>query len=581
MTAVGLATRGVSVFAIDDIRSLDAFQWDELCANCPDLTVFQSRGWLQTYAHVFLGSPEDMRIIVATEGSRLVGLAPLMRARDSRRSRGTKWLILGDDYSDYQSFLAWRGSPKIIEALLDGIDRFLPPGESIAFLDVPQFSVLGLCLAARAARGQVIQQGATTCPALQIRHNPRGVARVLAKASLRRSERSLSTLGAVTLQHSWNAAEIAERLPVLYAQHEIRWRGSSSPSLFCSAKPQEFYRKITAVLAPQGGVHYTTVSLDGRVVAQHFGLRSRDTLIWYKPAFDVALREHSPGDVLIKALVQYASDTGLQELDFSRGDESFKNRFASLIRYDCNFFWYRQIGRRTLAKLRERGRVVRDSVKRRRSMKVPILGGAADTIRKKFVLLLNADSHTVAAWASVSREEGFQVRAIVCNESSELPNVHESTLVVPCDEASAEALSLLPQNHPVRLRALLPYSSEDPCSDSREQVRRLSVLVTCVCSGGTLIQYFVATADEVTPSLPSPLVLLHLSKEELNRRGWHGPATVRFTTNADGQIAVERILPCLQLVGSAVRSRVSLSLSLWRLASGLGTAPQPLQSADS
>jgi len=570
MTArVGLPARSaVAVTETDDIQSLDAFRWDELCAQCPDATVFQSRGWLQTYARVFLRSREDLKLVVATEGERLVGLAPLMRASASGRSQDVDWLILGDDYSDYQSFLAWQGSPEIIDALLDGIDRLLPAGESIAFYDVPQFSTLGLCLAARARQGQVNPGGVTACPTLQFRHNPRGVAAVLAKGSLRRSERSLNTLGTVTLEHFQSAAEITGRLPGLFAQHVSRWQGTDSPSLFRSAEPQQFYREITSVLAPAGGVHYTTVSLDGRVVAQHFGLRSRDTLLWYKPTFDLTLREHSPGDVLLKGLIQHTRDAGLSELDFSRGDESFKNRFASLVRYNRNFYWHRSVGRRAWAKLREQGRAVRDRISRQ-PLLAPALGGAGETSRKDLILLLNADAPTTSAWSSVAQGEGIRIRAVPCDATSELGAVQEATLVVPCDEASVSALLLLPENHPARLNAMLPRIFESTAGQPPRMVAR----VTCVCAGGQLIQHF-AVMGGVAPGAPSEVLVLHLAKAKLDELGWHGPATVQFGANADGQITVDRVVPFLQQVHRAVKSGTNLPLSLWKLASGLGTAPQ-------
>ncbi|MBB6091643.1 CelD/BcsL family acetyltransferase involved in cellulose biosynthesis [Povalibacter uvarum] len=564
MTArVGLpALRAVSVIETGNIHSIDSREWDALWEQCPDATVFQRREWLQTYARVF--APNALKIFVASEGGHVVGLAPLMRAGSSDRGQGADWLILGDDYSDYQSFLARRGDAAITEALLDCIDRSLPPGDSIGFFDVPQFSSLGLCLAARARRGEVTADAVTPCPTLQLRHNANGAARVLAKASLRRSERSLSMLGAVAVEHFESAAAIGERLPALFAQHESRWQGSSSPSLFRSETPREFYRQITAALAPTGGVQYTAVSLDGRVVAQHFGLRSRDTLIWYKPAFDVALREHSPGDVLLKALVQNAQDAGLAELDFSRGDETFKNRFASLVRYDRNFLWHRHCGKRTLAKLKEHARTIRDSVKPRTPAELPALGGAACAKRRDLVLLVNADPSTIDAWESVSRSEDVRVQAVA---DSELDAIDDATLVVPCDEASAEWLSQLSLDHPARRGALLQQSSARtaPGGSSGAEAR-----LVCVCAGGSVIQYFT------TEQGASAADWVQLAQAELGRRGWHGAATVEFGANADGQLTISSVLPLLRDVDDAVRSGVDLPLTLWRLASGVGTPPQPV-----
>lgn len=562
-----------------DFQELDAFQWDELHAECPDATVFQGRMWLQAYARVFARSRQDLKVIAATEGGRLVGLAPLMRAAGSDRARGADWLILGDDYSDYQSFLAWGGSPKIIEALLDTIDRILPRGESVAFCDVPRMSTLGLCLAARAARGQIIAGDTTACPTLQVRGNPDGVARVLGKASLRRSERSLSALGEIEVEHIRDAAQIARRLPDLYAQHEDRWRDSDTPSLFRQDQPKEFFSQVAARLGPRGCVLYTIVSLNGKVVAQHFGLQSKGALLWYKPAFDVALRKHSPGDTLLKTLVQYTREVGLRELDFTRGDEPFKERFASLVRYNQNFYWYRHIGKHISARMRRRARAVRIMVGNQRATTMHSLGGAAQAKRRSRVLLLNADQATTAAWGVVERDEGICVRATSYDDVSEMTERCDATLIVPCDDQSVAALLRLPLDHPARRSAMLPESLCSPSQSARvnsgsEEVRKEeAVAVIGICAGGDLLQHFVSTNGSPKPR-ELAVTLLHRAGIELRRLAWHGPVTVQFVDNGRGQLAVSRILPLLQRVDTALRSGVNLPLVLWQLASGLRVAPQ-------
>ena len=50
---------------------------------------------------------------------------------------------------------------------------------------------------------------------------------------------------------------------------------------------------------------------------------------WYKPSFDPAFARRSPGEVLLRALIEQAHVEGATYFDFGLGDEAFKARFAT------------------------------------------------------------------------------------------------------------------------------------------------------------------------------------------------------------------------------------------------------------
>ncbi len=135
----------------------------------PDATVFQGRAWLTGWLDAFAPAPERVRIFAAFDGARLVGLAPLVRDEDA-----PTWRFVADDYSDYQTFLAWDCSPQILDSLLEAIDAALPSGDSVLLNDLPQFSALALLLADRARSvSSGIEPGSwIVCPALNVSTNP-------------------------------------------------------------------------------------------------------------------------------------------------------------------------------------------------------------------------------------------------------------------------------------------------------------------------------------------------------------------------------------------------------------------------
>lgn len=64
----------------------------------------------------------------------------------------------------------------------------------------------------------------------------------------------------------------------------------------------------------------------GRLIAGHFGMRSRSVWHWWFPAHDPELHRYSPGMVLLLEAIRTAADSGCRELDLGKGDAFYKDR---------------------------------------------------------------------------------------------------------------------------------------------------------------------------------------------------------------------------------------------------------------
>jgi CelD/BcsL family acetyltransferase involved in cellulose biosynthesis len=328
--------------------------WDALVARCPDSTIFQTYGWHHAWLRTVGKDLADVRIFAAYRGSELIGLAPLWHGthRNADAKRPTTY-FLGLWHSDYLTFPAAPEEPDVIPALLDALDAHLPAHTPIEFSEVSQRTRLARSLAQRALRrfSDVFVESRTACPRLAIRGNEDVVLRMLRKESLRRHEKKLRQLGEVTVEHLTQASEIEPLLDVFFEQHVKRWSGTPFPSLFRLDYNREFYRELTRNLAPRGGVIFSVLRLNRRPVAHHLGLCSRDDFLWYKPSFDTALAECSPGEVLLKNLISHAQEMGFASLDFTRGAEAFKSRFSSQVDYNQSTRWVRGSFNRMVTRL--------------------------------------------------------------------------------------------------------------------------------------------------------------------------------------------------------------------------------------
>jgi CelD/BcsL family acetyltransferase involved in cellulose biosynthesis len=152
------------------------------------------------------------------------------------------------------------------------------------------------------------------------------------KKSLKRNTNKLSRAGDLTIRTTARADEVLPQLPRFFRQHQARWGAAGQPSQFDADVQRELFVALTHAMSRSGALRFTTVALDNQPVAFHFGMVSHGRFTWYKPTYAPELAEYSPGEVLLRALIDHAQTEPVTEFDFTVGSEPFKLRFATVVR---------------------------------------------------------------------------------------------------------------------------------------------------------------------------------------------------------------------------------------------------------
>jgi CelD/BcsL family acetyltransferase involved in cellulose biosynthesis len=66
-----------------------------------------------------------------------------------------------------------------------------------------------------------------------------------------------------------------------------------------------------------------------QVIAVHFGMRYRNVLASWFPAYDPAYLRFSPGLILLTRLLEALPEEGISRVDLGRGDERYKQSFLT------------------------------------------------------------------------------------------------------------------------------------------------------------------------------------------------------------------------------------------------------------
>src|SRR5262249_44185494 len=81
--------------------------------------------------------------------------------------------------------------------------------------------------------------------------------------------------------------------------------------------------------SPHFSALLSTLRIDGRLAAVHFGLRSGEVLHYWFPAYDVEFAQYSPGLILLVELLKAAPSLGIRRLDLGPRNTDFKSSVAN------------------------------------------------------------------------------------------------------------------------------------------------------------------------------------------------------------------------------------------------------------
>lgn len=325
------------------IKSYDRFgdvpltpnHWNAMSRRNSTNTIFQTHEWSNAWWGVF-GENHRCHFLTINDGDRITGLAPLMSRSDTLRD----WRFLADSNSDYCDFSIDGNRYAVLDTLMRYFAREFRDWNSLTFRNIPEQSTTIASLETLCERyGLSIQMsGPIAAPEIAFGECRDGYK---LKYSIRRHCNRLERIGKIEFRIIREESDLPGALDTLYRQHISRYRDKGECSLFENALCRVFYEDLARALINTGWLHFSQLLLDGNVIATHFGFEYDGVLTWYKPTFDLAYRHYSPGTVLIKNLIEYAENNHLKTLDFTIGDEDFKNRFSNATTYNRNVVIYK------------------------------------------------------------------------------------------------------------------------------------------------------------------------------------------------------------------------------------------------
>jgi len=299
-------------------------EWNALLDTCEYNSVFLSHEFLYSWWSSF-GKNKQLLLLVSYQNEKLVAIAPFFIKK-------RKVFFLGTPHSDYSDFIC---KDKIKKDFISKVNLYLK-NNKLSHIHLHQISERSITPSIlKNLNYKVQEQG--KCPTLLIKGYEEEIQKnQLRKKSLKRHFNYFNRNGELNIKHYYSKNEIIKHLDSFFQQHIDRWQGTNSPSLFHKETNKQFYYNLVKNFSETNQLIFSVVTWNKEILAFHFGFQHNNIFTWYKPTYNNSLKHKSPGEVLIKYLLEYAVEHNFTEFDFTRGLEGFKLRFANEIK--TNFF---------------------------------------------------------------------------------------------------------------------------------------------------------------------------------------------------------------------------------------------------
>jgi CelD/BcsL family acetyltransferase involved in cellulose biosynthesis len=219
---------------------------------------------------------------------------------------------LGSPLSDYHGVIAEPGASFDLPELLQRCEL-----RAWSFNHVPADQTCFTPWSFRTADSPILDL------ALDTSHLPQGNVGDLGRKR-RKAERAL---GAIEFEMNSHDPEM---LAWCIERKSEQYEKNNSPDIFTWGWPRRVLETLAGYRSePQFSAMLSVLRMGGKVVAAHFGLRSRHVLHWWFPTYDLAYGQFSPGIHLLLEVIAAAPAHGISVIDFGRGDTRYKQDFAN------------------------------------------------------------------------------------------------------------------------------------------------------------------------------------------------------------------------------------------------------------
>ena len=250
-----------------------------------------------------LGKESSLKILCATEGNELVGIAPFRITHRSLKGHIGYGLIepLTNGETDYTGIIMTEQEDQCLNQFL--VHLFSQKDWDFIFLpDLPQTSQTFALLKNVKYIPKFEVEAGIVCPYIEI---PDSNEKLLAKLNAKfqkKLRKSLDKLereqGKVELKHYYEIGSLEQTMEIFIKLHQKRWTSKGEPGRFANQKSRNITIQTAKYFAEKGWLRLYFLTVENRPVAAELNLEYEDKMYCHLKGFDPDFYKYRIGSLL-------------------------------------------------------------------------------------------------------------------------------------------------------------------------------------------------------------------------------------------------------------------------------------------
>lgn len=325
-----------SIIRVSDYSGFKNYKdrWEELLSRSHADNIFLTYEWIDACIRHFC-SKEKLLVLNIYNGDRLAGIAPLMIRRHKYFGLPVRSVcFIGTGISDRMDFILYQDKEEIVTVAMDYLMGIKSEWDFINLEEMPEKSGTF-----EAIRKYLIQKRVTSFfgPKKKSFYIVTGkdkgaLSSDFSKKFSRKFKKVANKYGDLKLgfeRHIGIGMPQDSIFPELEAIENRSWKGDERSGIFSRPDSAGFHKDILNKFSKSGFLDLSLLILDSRPIAYMYNYIYSKRSYNYSIAHDKRYCTISPGTLLMLWTISDSQSRGIEEFDFTRGEDDWKTRFTS------------------------------------------------------------------------------------------------------------------------------------------------------------------------------------------------------------------------------------------------------------
>jgi CelD/BcsL family acetyltransferase involved in cellulose biosynthesis len=320
---------------VNDLTSLAALEgrrsyYQEVFSSSDEEDIFLGIDWVVNWWKVY-GEGRKMLVLEVIEKGRPVGYAPFMVTGLGKLLKIRILEFIGTGPSDRLGILAIDGRKDVHQAIW----RYLGSSGNWDSIDLRDMREDGSTAGPMLEHFPSAEKEVTKAPFIPIVGDYDDYFTSLSsnsRHSINRLWRRFSQDHAVKFQTYQSPEDMDFCYRTLLDLNAMRWKEMGVSTLE-SEQMKEFVRRTVETHAPKGQISFHMLLVKEVAIAVTYGFVHRNRYLYYLSGFNPEYSAYGPGKTILAKIIEDCYRRGYDEMDFLRGDESYKYSFNPIDRY--------------------------------------------------------------------------------------------------------------------------------------------------------------------------------------------------------------------------------------------------------